>query len=88
MTKYIVQTAAETMPGGCWGRYCRVAVLEVDEGIDRASMISPRARGVRRVVATWERCHVGRTSRCASERALAAARELAASLNAAAAAAA
>lgn len=83
---YIVQTAAAAMPSSCWGTYRRVAVLEVEDGVDRAAMISARARGVIRVVATWERCNVGRTSRCAYERALSEAREMAAELTAAVAA--
>lgn len=75
MSTYIIQTAA-AMPSSCWGRYRRVAVLEVEDGVERVSMISPRARGCIRVVATWERRHVGSTSRCAYERALVAAAEL------------
>ena len=45
-------------------------------------MISRRARGVVRVVATWERCNVGKTDRCAFSKARAEARALAAQLNA------
>lgn len=33
----------------------RLAVLEVEPGLKRVSMISPRARGCRRVIAVWER---------------------------------
>lgn len=80
-THHIVQTAAAKTPSSCWGVYRRVAVLEVEAGVDRASMISDRARGVRRVVATWEKCNVGKTDACAYQQALAAARELAAELN-------
>jgi hypothetical protein len=46
----------------------------------RFGMISDRARGVRRVVRTWERAKWGPRSRCAYERALAEARALAARL--------
>lgn len=74
-TEYIVKTAAAKMPGSCWGQYRRVAVLEVMAGAEPA-MISKRARGVVRVVQTWERLNVGTTERCAYERALAEAREL------------
>ena len=70
------------MPASCKGHYRRCAVLEVDDGIDAVSMISIRARGVRRVVRTWERRHAGKTRRCAFQRALAEARALAAALNA------
>jgi predicted secreted protein len=82
MSHYIVQTSAARMPGSCWGQYRRVAVLEVEDGLTRAAMISSRARGVRSVVQTWERCHVGTTSRGAYQRALAEAEALAARLNA------
>jgi hypothetical protein len=44
-------------------------------------MLSERARGVVRVVATWEKLNVGKTARCAYQRALADAIELAAELN-------
>src|SRR5271155_1024935 len=71
MSHYIVQTAAAQMPSSCKGRYRRVAVLEVLEGVERASMISERARDVIRVVATWEKLNVGTTPRSAYGRALA-----------------
>jgi hypothetical protein len=44
-------------------------------------MISPRARGVVRIVQTWERLHVGITERGAYQRALVEARALAERLN-------
>jgi len=82
MSKFIVQTAAANMPASCkFGRYRRVAVLEVHEGIDRVSMISSRARGVVRVVETWERCSVGKMVRSTYVRALAEAERMAATLN-------
>ena len=83
MTHFIVQTASATMPASCWGKYRRVAVLEVEAGMSRASMISERARGVKRIVETWERCNVGSTDRCAYSRALKEATDLADKLNAA-----
>ena len=81
-THYIVQSASAQMPASCRGRYMRVAVLEVPAGVERATMISDRARDVVRVVETWERLSVGLTERCAYRRALAAAKALAAKLNA------
>lgn len=81
-THYIVQAASAKMPGSCWGQYARVAVLEVEEGVQAVSMISERARGVVRVVRTWERLNVGKTSRCAYAVARAEAEELARELNA------
>jgi hypothetical protein len=61
ISRFIIQTAAAHMPSSCkWGPYRRVAVLEVRDGVEWVAMISDRARGVVRVVATWERCNVGR----------------------------
>lgn len=81
-THYIVQTATAKMPGSCkFGRYIRIAVLEVEKGLEKVAMISERARGCHRVVATWERRGVGKTDRCASARAYAEAETLAAELN-------
>lgn len=78
---YIVQTASAKMPASCWGKYRHVAVMEVESDTVPA-MISTRARGVRRIVQTWERRNVGTTDRCAFKRALAEASRLAAQLNA------
>ena len=82
---YIVATAAAHMPSSCWGRYRRVAVLEIEAGLPAGywpAMISDRARGVVRVVETWESRNVGKTNRCAYRRAMAEAREMAEALNA------
>ena len=73
--KWIVQTATANMPSRCKYPYKRVAVIETD-GRDKVAMISPRARGVVRIVRTWERLSVGLTSRCAYRRALADAHEM------------
>ncbi len=70
---FIVMTACEKMPSGCWGRYKRVAVVEVEEGYDdynnRPKMISERARGVKRIVCQWRKQNVGFTEKCAFMRA-------------------
>ena len=71
--EWIVQTASACMPTSCWGRYSRVAVLELELGWPAArgvSMISTHARGVRRVIETWEKLYHGTTDRCAFYRAL------------------
>jgi len=81
-THYIVQDATAQMPSSCRGRYRRVAVLEVAEGVKSASMISERAKDVVRVVKTWEKLNVGKTDRCAFRIALAEAEALAERLNA------
>ena len=78
---YIVKDSAARMPSTCKGRYRHVAVMEVEPGTVPA-MISTRARGVRRIVQTWDRLNVGQTDRCAFMRALAEADRLAAQLNA------
>mgnify|MGYP003146662474 CR=1 FL=1 len=81
MTHYITQTATAHMPTNCWGRYGKVGVLEVEDGIDRVSMISDRARGAIRVVEVWDRRNIGTTDRCAFAIACREAAELAAELN-------
>lgn len=83
-TRYVVMTAAAKMPNSCWGIYRRVAVAEIVPG-SAPKMISARARGVIRLVATWEKLNVGKTDRCAYGRALSEARALAEQLNSGAA---
>lgn len=83
-TRFIVQEAAAAMPSSCWGQYKRVAVLEIeaDWPEDTVSMISERARGVVRVVRTWEKLRVGTTERSCYIQARREAGALAAYLNA------
>ena len=81
--KFMVMQAAACMPNSCWGRYRKVAVVEIEDGFKgRPKMISRRARGVARVVALWDKQSVGKTARCAFRQALAAAEALCARLNA------
>jgi hypothetical protein len=80
MSVFIVQAAAK-MPGKCKGRYRRIGLLEVFDGLSHVSMISKHARGVIRVVQTWEKLHAGNTKKCAFERALATANRMAEELN-------
>lgn len=80
-TEYVVRSAAARMPSSCWGTYRRVAVLEVVRGY-QPPRIDARCAGVVEITATWERRHVGGTSRCAYARALAEAEVMAARLNA------
>jgi hypothetical protein len=54
MSRFVVMVSKAKMPSKCWGRYVRVAVLEV-EGDVSPKMISNRARGVVRIVETWEK---------------------------------
>ncbi len=81
MTHYIVQTASAQMPSSCKGVYKRIGVLEVADGVTRASMISDRAKDVVKVVRTWEALNVGTTERCAFQVVLREAEALAARLN-------
>lgn len=79
---YIVQTASASMPSSVRAPYGRVAVLEVEPGYEEGvSSISERARGVIRIVDTWERLFIGETHRSAFYRALEEAREMALQLN-------
>ena len=91
-TAYIVMTSTAAMPNSCWGVYRRVAVAEV-EVVDghavKPKMISERARGLVRLVETWEACNVGKVyqrggkGRCAYTHALAEAEALVVELSAA-----
>lgn len=80
-THFIVQTAAAKMPSSCDGKYARIAVLECEHWQHAPKMISTHARGVVRIVETWERLNVGKTEKCAFRRALKKANELCAELN-------
>jgi hypothetical protein len=81
-TEFIVMTASEKMPSSCWGKYGRVAVVEVEEGLDDTpKMISERAKGVVRIVENWRRLNVGKTDKCAFRLAEEEAYELCAKLN-------
>ncbi len=73
---YIIQTATAKMPGSCWGRYGKIAILRVENGVKRVSMISKRAKGCLEVVCVWDRLHIGRTDRCAFSRAMRDAEEM------------
>lgn len=82
--RFVVLTASAHMPSTVKHPYRRVAVVELAEPGVVPKMISSRARGVARIVQTWERCHVGSGGpRTAYGRALEEARRLADRLNAA-----
>jgi|TARA_R100001530_G_scaffold134550_1_gene109635 hypothetical protein len=78
---FITKTATAQMPGSCWGRYGKVAVIEVEDGVEDVAMISDRARGAIRVVEVWDRQFWGKSNRCAFAIAVIEAEALAASLN-------
>ena len=81
MTHYIAKTATAQMPNSCWGRYGKVGVIEVEDGVEDVAMISDRARGVIRVVEVWDRQFWGKSNRCAFAIACREAEGLAANLN-------
>lgn len=84
MPRFIVRSASAWMPASCeFGNYARVGVLELNDGFTAkdVTMISDRARAVKRVVETWERLNVGKTERCAYRRALRDATDLCDALN-------
>ena len=78
--RFIVMTAAACMPSSCWGRYGRVGIVELSSE-KRPKMISERARGIARIVGTFERQNMGTTERCAFAQSVAAANEWAYQLN-------
>lgn len=81
---YIVKTASELVCGTArFGRYLRVAVIQLAPGYSDCAVISDRARGVVRVVKEWRRLIVGSTSDSPSALALAEAEALCAELNSA-----
>jgi len=80
--KFIVMTAKAKMPGSCWGKYGRVAVVECS-GEHAPKQIHPNHKSVKSIVQTWERRSIGSTDRCAFSVALKEAKELAVRLNAA-----
>jgi hypothetical protein len=85
MNRYIVMTASAHVPASWkwYGTYRRVAVVETDLPAPSVpAMISERARGVVRIVDTWERLNVGKTERDAYSKALFEAGKLAAKLTA------
>lgn len=83
MNRFVIMTAQERMPAGCFGEYRKVAVVETDLPPGASpKMISERARGVVRIVREWRKLNVGKTEACAYARALAQAKELLAELQA------
>jgi hypothetical protein len=81
MTRFIVMTAAANMPSSCKGTYRRVAVVETNlpEG-EKPKFIGDRAKGLVRIVETWERLNCGTSPRCAYAKALVEAEAMAAEM--------
>jgi hypothetical protein len=79
-THYTVRVSSAKMPNSCkFGRYVHVAVIECPVGVEPSQIRDTKTQSVVRV---WRRQNCGSTARCASAVATAAARELAARLNA------
>lgn len=55
---FVAIRSAAKMPSTCWGRYEHVAVIETD-GVTTPKMLSTRARGVKRIVWSEPKAHVG-----------------------------
>jgi hypothetical protein len=64
---YTVASSQAKMPGTCWGKYRRVALLKHAPGVVPALIRDTRAVSVEK---TWEKLHDGTTRRCAFSRAL------------------
>ena len=81
-TEYIIMTATAKMPASNrYGRYGKVALVEVEKG-KTPKMISERARGMVRIVELRDRLFWGSTPKCAFQKALAELTARAAQLNA------
>ena len=57
--EYAVMWASANMPGKCWGRYGRVAVVRLSSPSSVPRMISTRDKAVSQIVSSWERQHRG-----------------------------
>ena len=82
-SEFIVMTSTAQVSGKArqFGRYRNVAVLEIEPGT-KPTMISERARGVRRIVWRSGAVSVGKTDKCAYARAQREAQALLATLQA------
>ncbi len=78
--EYIVKHSSAKMPSSCKGIYRRIGLMKVVKGTN-PSMISERSKGVLELVETWEKLNVGKTEKCAFQRALKEANETADKLN-------
>ncbi len=68
-SEFVILSSAAKMPAGCWGEYRRVGLLEVRKGF-KPKQISQHPKGVIRIIKTWEKLNVGKTNRCAFQKAL------------------
>ena len=75
-TKLIIKISQEKMPSSCWGKYGRVAVMEMEVDAPFPAMISSRTRGCVKIHRVWNKLFWGTSERCAFRRAVEAARQL------------
>mgnify|MGYP003148158255 CR=1 FL=1 len=83
MDSYIVMDAQASMPASCWGKYRKVAVVELAQPGVMPKQIHPRHKTIRRIVRMWDRLYAGTTDRCAFAKAMTLAKTLASELNSA-----
>jgi hypothetical protein len=63
---YILMDRSAYMPSSCWGRYRRLAIVELTpDFVGEPKMISERARGVKRIVEERDKLHAGGGNRTA-----------------------
>ncbi len=73
---YIIKVSCAKMPSSVKAPYKKIALIEVEHGVQSVKMISARARGVKRIIAVWDRRFSGKTANCAASRAIARACEM------------
>lgn len=81
-TEYVVKTASACMPASCWGKYGRVAIVEIEAGSGAPSRIDEREKNVVAITRLYDRLFWGTSDRCAYRRALALAGKMCEGLNA------
>ena len=58
--KYLIMTSQAAMPRFYGSsRYVRIALVELDDSGVEPTMISERARGIKRIISVHERCYRG-----------------------------
>jgi hypothetical protein len=63
---YILMDKSAQMPSSCWGRYRRLAIVELTpDFVGEPKMISERARGVKRIFEERDKLHAGGGDRTA-----------------------
>jgi len=60
MSKFIVQVAGDRMPKAFRTKYYKIAILEVHDHVNVATMISERSKDVVRIVDIWRRVRGGK----------------------------